>query len=1415
MAINIKFDLTGNPEPPTIILANRNGNKLGQLKVNEDSIDLSDKFNDASELSFTVNKYIDGELTPLWGKLVDFKLVWCKEWDTWFEIKVELDEETEVVKTVFCTQLGQSELSQVMLHNIEINTEEDISRDDYKITILYDDNDVEASLLNRLLKDKAPHYSIAHVDETIKNIQRTFSFDGTSIKDAFDEIAEEIGCLFVYNSGSNENGSPQRTISVYDLQQNCLNPECKHRGEFTDKCPKCDGINIKHYGEDTLIFVTSDELASKGIQFTTDTDSVKNCFRLEAGDDLMTATVRNCNPNGSNYIWRFSDMIKEDMSDELVEKIDSYNDLYKDYYETREYNLNTTSLNQYNALVEKYKDFYNTKSSCLNCKYEAIFEGSCPQCGSDNVLSGKNLESIHTTITGYPALMNAYYNTIDLALYLQSGLMPSIQMSETNAAEQLALLTNANLSSVAVNTEKLSSVSLTTANSAVLSMAKIIVKSTYKVEIVSSSISADKKIWSGKFVVTNYSDDTDTATSSNNVDVTINNDTETFIKQKIEKTLNKEETDDYSISGLFEKEIKLDEDGEHIVDANDGCTCPFCQELKKYALNPLKSFYDACDSCIDVLIENNASDKNKNPDLYKDLYLPYYRKSSAIAKEITLRENEITVIEGVWDKSDEDNPRLTTKGLQQYIEECRSSIQNILNFENYLGADLWKEFYAYRREDVYSNNNYVSDGLNNTELFEKALEFIEVAENEIYKSSELQCSISTSLNNLLAIDKFKPLINSFELGNWIRVLVDDQIYKLRLIEYGIDFGSFENISVEFSDVTKIKNGITDIESVLSQASSMATSYSYTQRQAKQGDDARNIVGQWLESGLNSANVKIKNNNNEEAILGKNGLLCRSYDDVTDTYSPEQFRLTHNIMAYTTDNWKTVSAALGKHDYEYYIGNYDDGNQEKVQGADYGLSARFVTAGYVSGSQIIGGEIYSQNYTSTTGTYLDLNNGKFSWAGGKIKYDGEDLILKGVNLTWEDIGDAPTNVSEFENDADYKNGTQVTEITTDTIKTTNVMAQNLQVKAANIDGTLTASQINTIGLIAENISGTTLSGKTITGGSINIGNGNFVVTSGGVLTAKSGDFTGKIISTSGSIANWDIDTNTIKKITTKDNKSIITGIQQPNNGTYAFFAGTYNGSNFGDCEFRVTHTGKLYASNAYISGDSTFSGNLSAAGGTFSGKLSAVSGTFTSLSAGKSKFLTNQVVIDASYTDSNGDEISKGSIYIGRSGVDGWEDITIRPSSDNLGNIGTAGKSWDMLYVKNGAVQSSDRNYKTNISTMGEKQEQLFNLLNPVTFKFIDSSYDRYHFGFISQEVEDAIYECGLTTKDFAGFCKDVKRDDNGELIFDENGNQVYIYSLRYNEFIALNTHMIQKLQSENNILKERIDSLENMIKQLS
>ena len=958
MAINIKFDLAGNPEPPTIILANRNGNKLGQLDVNHKSIDLSDKFNDASEFTFTLNKYYFDEkeeeykITNLWDKVVDFKLVYCKEWDMWFEIKVELDEATETIKTVFCTQLGQAELSQIMLYNIEINTEKDIARDDYKITILYDENDGDASLLNRTLKDKAPHYRIIYVDPTIAKIQRSFSFDDTSILDAHKKIAEEIGCLFDYPSNSNDKGKIQRDIYVYDLQQNCK--DCGHRGEFIDTCPKCGSKNIKYgYGEDTLIFVTSDELASDGIQLTTDTDSVKNCFKLEAGDDLMTATVRNCNPNGTDYIWRFSEDMISDMSDELVEKIKSYNELYDYYYndyiykpvltsnyddylidELESYLLDETEtylmhdenrlMPDYNALVDKYLGYY------------------------------KGLEKIPTPIKGYPALMNAYYNTVDFALFLQSVLVPNYDgyltdesdselldesdtylmyketiIKDTSSEEQAALLTSEALSPVSVSNIDIAS--LATVNSSVLAMAKIIVKSTYKVQVNNSELvdNGKTKLWTGNFIVTNYSNEED-ATISETISVIINDDYESFIQQKIEKALRKESSEDLSISGLFKKEYD-----------------DFCDDLKAYALNPLISFRDACQACIDILIEQGVGNnitwadttEGSDSNLYEKLYMPYYNKLVAIESEIKVREEEIDFVLGVYDT----DGMLISEGVQSSIIKCKNEVQKALDFESYLGNKLWLEFCSYRREDKYSNENYISDGLDNAELFKRALEFFEVAENEIHKSSELQHSISTTLNNLLAIPKFKKLVESFKLGNWLRIQVDNRVYKLRLLEYGIDFGDFDSIPVEFSDVTKIKNGITDVESILSKASSMASSYSSVKRQASQGEKSNAVLNSWVDDGLNATTTKIVASENQNQVWDKNGILCRQYDPTTEKYSDEQLKIINSTIAITDNNWETTKTAIGR----YY---YTDPVTKELKSA-YGVNGETIVGKFILGEQM--------------------------------------------------------------------------------------------------------------------------------------------------------------------------------------------------------------------------------------------------------------------------------------------------------------------------------------------------------------------------------------------------------------------------------------------------------------------------------
>ena len=225
MAIKINFDTAHNPEMPTIVLAKKNGDKIGQ--INAKAIEVSDSMNDGSDIIFNVHKYIDGEKCYLWEQIVDFKLIHCVEWDMWFEISVELNQSNDTIKTVFCKRLGQAELSQIMLYDIEINTENDIARDDYVIpTVFYNIEHPEASLLHRIM-EKAKHYTVIHVDTTIANIQRTFSFSDISIYDAFQKIAEEIGL---------------NVAAKPDSQDICFVPDNDYaaviRKEAADKVPK-------------------------------------------------------------------------------------------------------------------------------------------------------------------------------------------------------------------------------------------------------------------------------------------------------------------------------------------------------------------------------------------------------------------------------------------------------------------------------------------------------------------------------------------------------------------------------------------------------------------------------------------------------------------------------------------------------------------------------------------------------------------------------------------------------------------------------------------------------------------------------------------------------------------------------------------------------------------------------------------------------------------------------------------------------------------------------------------------------------------------------------------------------------------------------------------------------------------------
>lgn len=126
-------------------------------------------------------------------------------------------------------------------------------------------------------------------------------------------------------------------------------------------------------------------------------------------------------------------------------------------------------------------------------------------------------------------------------------------------------------------------------------------------------------------------------------------------------------------------------------------------------------------------------------------------------------------------------------------------------------------------------------------------------------------------------------------------------------------------------------------------------------------------------------------------------------------------------------------------------------------------------------------------------------------------------------------------------------------------------------------------------------------------------------------------------------------------------------------------------------------------------------------------------------------------------------------------------------------LGTEGHCWNTIRLHNSPIIDSDSRKKNSISKVYDNYSILFDNLNPVVFRYNTSDSNRLHTGFIAQEVEQALNKANIEVKDFAGLC--IGTDENKT------------YSLRYEEFIPLNTYEIQKLKS-------RVKELESIVEEL-
>lgn len=193
--------------------------------------------------------------------------------------------------------------------------------------------------------------------------------------------------------------------------------------------------------------------------------------------------------------------------------------------------------------------------------------------------------------------------------------------------------------------------------------------------------------------------------------------------------------------------------------------------------------------------------------------------------------------------------------------------------------------------------------------------------------------------------------------------------------------------------------------------------------------------------------------------------------------------------------------------------------------------------------------------------------------------------------------------------------------------------------------------------------------------------------------------------------------------------------------------------------------------------------------------------------------------------------------------------TLCPDHDNSLNLGDPNVRWKQIYATAPSISTSDRNRKAEIAALDPATALAFlRALEPVSYKMLDGSSGRTHWGLIAQDVWDAMQQASMSDMDFAGYCRDVaaesiqvirqvplKDPEDGDLLgmetvleddavpaISEDGTPKYIYGLRYEEFIPLallgaqeGLRRAETLEAENEALKDALATLSKEVKALS
>ena len=799
------------------------------------------------------------------------------------------------------------------------------------------------------------------------------------------------------------------------------------------------------------------------------------------------------------------------------------------------------------------------------------------------------------------------------------------------------------------------------------------------------------------------------------------------------------------------------------------------------------------------------------------------------------------------------NDKTASSGMITMSGSMTGLSTNVTTVTTRYPTDLGEDIYISTREGsalsfTASGSLYLTASVSEYQRYSVEMELYEYAVGVLDDLATPTYEFSVDTGNFLFAQEFAPFRNQLELGKGVYLNVGGrQPITPYIIEFELDFENRDKFSIVFSNRFKRHDNVNTLKDMIETSYSTSRSFDASKYIYNQAAGQASMVSEFMNNSLDAAKNTILAAANQSVVI--NGAGIHVGGD-----SKFQIRIVDSMIAMTDDNWATCKMALGRF-ASPEVGEYFGVNAEVIGGKlivgnnliienvnDRGVmqfkvdatgawlynavfvlesanasafSARAVTGGKILLDPDYGivagnGALFTTNGTTVTPSFIDRNgsivtdsegmptNASFfldirdgsAYFRGKLKATSgqiggftieSDYLHAGSGGNYVGMNGSGTNTNSLyafwagaQNPASApfwvkKNGDIFANRGTFKGTVSGASFQDRYGNAMmNSNYQFTAGYLNLLGL--------------------NVGNGNFVVDSSGNVSVR-----GNITMAWGSSINW----------------ANVTEYNVGSNSAYSYAADAYSRANsawnYADNAYDMAWDAYQEARNFEISDREIF--NKLTSNGTLFGIFSDST--------------SNRLYINANYIRAgtiDADTITLGSSFGGFCCARGSDGIrytygSMMYGSDpgnyviatNGGTRMTAGGN-DIFVTAYGCysseefVRGSDRRIKNSITYDMDKYGEFFMNLRPTAFRLNKGNSGRYHLGFIAQDVEQALLSAGMTTGDFAGFVRSAGLND----VHGEYEDQCY---LRYDNFIALNTFMVQKLCRRIEELESKINSM--------